>query len=331
MNNAKPMVLVTGGAGYIGSHVVLALVQCGIPCVVLDDLSTGNRPLVPANVPFVEGDVGDKEQVRAICREYGVTAVMHFAGRIVVPESVSQPLRYYEENVCHSRALIEAVVAEGVRDFVFSSSASVYGEPTTASVDETAPPAPMSPYGTTKLMVEWILRDTAAATDLRYAALRYFNVAGADPKGRSGQIVRKATHLIKVACEVACGARSRITVFGDDYGTPDGTCIRDFIHVSDLADAHLAALDYLGGGGESTVLNCGNGRGYSVREVLRAMEAVTGNPLPSDIGPRRPGDVETLIADPAKAQSLLGWSAKHTDLEFIVRTALDWERRQRGS
>ena len=323
----NPMVLVTGGAGYIGSHVVRALLDRNISCVVLDDLSTGHRSLVAEGVPLVEGDVGDARLVRTLCREYSVTAVMHFAGRIVVPESVSQPLRYYEENVCRSRTLIEAVLAEGVTRFVFSSSAAVYGEPSVAMVDETVPAVPASPYGATKLMVEWILRDVAAASDLRYTALRYFNVAGADPDGRCGQVVPDATHLIKVACEVACGKRPRMTVFGGDYGTRDGTCVRDFIHVSDLADAHLAALDYLEGGGDSAVLNCGNGRGYSVLEVLRAVEAVTGAPLAHGIGPRRPGDVETLIADPAKARALLGWSARHTDLDFIVRTALDWERR----
>src|SRR5215468_907271 len=283
-------VLVTGGAGYIGSHAVRALCTAGIPTIVLDDLSTGSALLVPPNVPLLQGNIGQRALVADTLKRYDVDSVIHFAASIVVPESVERPLDYYRNNVTNSLHLIEACVAHGVRYFIFSSSAAVYGQPATVPVSEDAPTAPLNPYGTTKLMVEWVLRDTAAAHRLRYAALRYFNVAGADAEGRAGQVSRESTHLIKTACEAALGARPEIAIYGTDYPTPDGTCIRDYIHVSDLADIHVLALRRLQAGGGSFVANCGYGRGYSVREVLSAVERIHGQPLNVREAARRPGD-----------------------------------------
>jgi UDP-glucose 4-epimerase len=319
-------VLVTGGAGYIGSHVVLALADAGWPMVVVDDLSTGRRDLVPAGVPFVEGNVGDEPLIRRVLDDHGCAAVLHFAGSIVIPESVADPLKYYGNNTGVSRNLIEACVAAEVSTFVFSSTAAVYGMPTSVPIEEDAPLQPINPYGASKLATEWMLRDTAAATGLRFAALRYFNVAGADRAGRSGQCSRESTHLIKIACETAIGKRARMSVYGDDYETLDGTCVRDFIHVSDLASAHLAALDHLLGGGEDLVLNCGYGHGFSVRQVLAAVERAAGSPLPVDIAARRPGDAPELIADARRLGDRLGWTPAHDDLDVIVESALAWER-----
>ena len=323
-------VLITGGAGYIGSHAVLACRDADIPVVVLDDLSSGRRERLPEDVPFVAGDAGDGALVRELIDSHGVTAVVHFAGSIVVPESVADPLKYYRNNTCASRSLIEACVEAGVRRFVFSSTAAVYGMAETVPIPEDAPTAPINPYGASKLMTEWILRDTAAVADFRYAALRYFNVAGADPEARSGQATRAPTHVIEVASHAALGLRDGFEIFGDDYDTPDGTCIRDYIHVSDLAAAHLLALRHLAGGGPSVVLNLGNERGFSVREVVEAMQRVSGRNFPVRIGPRRPGDPARLIADATRARDLLGWRPQRGDLDTQIADAWRWHRKQRG-
>jgi len=320
-------VLVTGGAGYIGSHVVWALRDAGHSVVALDDLSAGSRKVIPGDVVFIEGDVGNGEAVAALIERHRIEAVMHFAGSIVVPESVRNPLEYYRNNTVASRSLIDNCVHNGVRHFVFSSTAAVYGVPAVVPITEDMPTAPINPYGASKLMTEWMLRDTAAAHDLTYVSLRYFNVAGADPQGRAGQSTRVATHLIKIACEAAAGRRDHVQVFGSDYETPDGTCIRDYIHVSDLADAHLRALDHLLSGGASLVLNCGYGRGLSVLEVLAAVERAAGKPLDVRKAPRRPGDPPALVADAGKLRKALAWQPRLDDLDVIVRTALDWERR----
>ena len=321
---AKDTVLITGGAGYIGSHAVRAFQAAGYPVVVLDDLSTGNAEMVPDQVPLIVGNAGDSPFVAKLLAEHKVGAVIHFAGSIIVPESVADPLKYYRNNTGVSRDLIETCVASGVERFVFSSTAAVYGDPQTVPIPETAPTEPVSPYGTSKLMTEWVLRDTAAATKLRYVALRYFNVAGADPEGRCGQVVKNATHLIKVACEVALGRRESMDLFGEDYDTPDGTCVRDFIHVSDLAAAHVDALEHLEKG-ENLVLNCGYGHGFSVRQVLDTLEKIHGAPLSVRNAPRRPGDSVTVVADVSRLRATLPWKPRYDDLEFIVRTALEWE------
>ena len=323
----RPPLLVTGGAGYIGSHMVLALADAGWPMVVVDDLSTGRRDLVPADVPFVEGNVGDGSLMRHVIADHGCAAALHFAGSIVIPESVADPLKYYRNNTGASRVLIEACVAAGLSAFVFSSTAAVYGMPDAVPVSEDAPLLPINPYGASKLATEWMLRDTSAATGLRFAALRYFNVAGADAAGRSGQCGHQASHLIKIACETAVGKRSRMSVYGDDYATPDGTCVRDYVHVSDLATAHLAALDHLLARGDNLVLNCGYGRGYSVRQVLAAVERAAGAPLSVDGVARRPGDAPELVADPGRLCRQLDWTPAHDDLDVIVESALAWERR----
>ena len=319
-------ILVTGGAGYIGSHVVLKLRERGENVVVLDDLSTGFRQAVP-DVPLVVASVGDREQVLATMRAHGVDTVMHFAAHTIVPESVSNPLKYYGNNTCATRNLLQCSLETGVCHFVFSSTAAVYGIPPEGYADESSPTVPINPYGTSKLMSEWMLRDLAAASSMRYVSLRYFNVAGSDPAGRIGQATRAATLLVKVACEAAVGKRPYVSIFGTDYPTPDGTGVRDYIHVEDLAMAHLDALDYLRAGGRSEVLNCGYGHGYSVRQVLASVERVSGRPLSIREEPRRPGDPPTLIARADKIRSLLGWKPRLDDLDTIVRTSLQWEQR----
>jgi UDP-glucose 4-epimerase len=318
-------ILVTGGAGFIGSHMVLALLDAGEKVVVLDNLSTGFRWAVPPSATLVVGDAGDQDLVRTVIRKDGITAIVHFAGSIVVPESVADPLGYYNNNTVKSRALMEAAVATGIRHFIFSSTAAVYGNPAENPVGETAQTAPMSPYGWSKLMTEIMLADAARAHDFRYAALRYFNVAGADPKGRSGQSTPRATHLIKVACETALGRRPFMEVFGTDYPTQDGTCIRDYIHVTDLIRAHVAALDYLRAGGSSDVFNCGYSRGFSVLEVIDAVKRVSGVDFEVRLSPRRPGDPAAIVAGSEKIRERLGWRPELDDLDQIVRHALAWE------
>jgi len=318
-------ILVTGGAGYIGSNMTLALLDAGREVVVLDNLSKGPRAAVPAAAAFVEGDVGDQALVGRLIAEHGVTAVLHFAGSIVVPESVTEPLKYYDNNTGRTRALIEACVRGGLGQFIFSSTAAVYGMPEVSPTPEDAPLAPISPYGASKMMSERMLMDTAAAHDLRYGILRYFNVCGADPAGRAGQREPQGTHLIKAAVETALGRRPELVVNGTDFPTRDGTAIRDYIHVTDLAQAHLAALAHLEAGGDSLLFNCGDGHGYTVREVVAAVEAELGRKLSVRDGPRRAGDPAVLIADVRRVGQLLGWRPKFDDLRFIVRTALDFE------
>ncbi|WP_375460324.1 UDP-glucose 4-epimerase GalE [uncultured Enterovirga sp.] len=323
-------VMVTGGAGYIGSHMVLALLDRGERVVVLDDLSTGFASAVPDGVDLVVGDMGDPDLVGRAMADQKVEALAHFAARIVVPESVADPLGYYLNNTAKSRTLIETAIRSGVRQMIFSSTAAVYGETSSEPVGEDVAPAPVSPYGRSKLMTEWMLADAAVAHDLRYVALRYFNVAGADPAGRSGQSTPAATHLIKVAAQAALGQRPRLEVFGTDYPTHDGSCLRDYIHVSDLADAHLVALDHLRGGGASLTLNCGYGRGYSVLEVIEVVKRVSGVDFPVTLSPRRPGDPPAIVARAERIRSELGWCPSRDDLEGIVRGALAWERHLAG-
>jgi UDP-glucose 4-epimerase len=319
-------VLVTGGAGYIGSHMVWALLDAGEDVVVIDRLSTGFRWAIAPEARFYLGDIADTALLDRIFAENQIDAIIHFAGSIIVPESVSDPLAYYENNTVKSRALIASAVKHGVPHFVFSSTAAVYGTPEgTDPVTEDATLHPESPYGSSKLMTETMLRDTAKAHDFTFTALRYFNVAGADPRGRTGQSTVGATHLIKVAGEAALGKRSHIDVFGTDYPTPDGTCIRDYIHVSDLANAHLKALERMRGGGSSLIANCGYGRGFSVIEVLETVKKVHGKDFDIRYAGRRPGDAVLIVANPALAKQELHWVPEHDDLEFIVRTALDWE------
>jgi UDP-glucose 4-epimerase len=320
-------VLVTGGAGYIGSHAVLALRDAGRGVVVLDDLSSGRRRVVPPEVPFIEGDVGDRALVERILREHAITAVMHFAASIIVRESVADPLKYYENNTVATTRLLQACVANGVGEFIFSSTAAVYGNADEVPIPEDAPKQPINPYGASKLMCEGMLRDVGQAHPFRYVTFRYFNVAGADPQGRSGESEPAPMHLTKVACETALGKRAEIQVYGTDFPTPDGTCLRDYIHVTDLAEAHVQALRYLEAGGSSATLNCGYGHGYSVREVLAAVEQVTGRPLPQRDGPRRPGDPPELVAAADRVREVLGWRPRYDDLGFIIRTAFEWERR----
>jgi len=319
-------ILVTGGAGYIGSHVVLQLVEAGEQVVVVDDLSTGFREAV-IGAELIVGNVGDRTLMADVLREHEVDTVMHFAARTIVPESVADPLRYYGNNTCATRNLLECCRDAAVTQIVFSSTAAVYGIPEGGRAREDTPNAPINPYGSSKLMSEWMLRDLAAAGGPRYVALRYFNVAGCDPAGRIGQSTKNATLLVKVACEAALGKRSRLSVFGTDYDTPDGTGVRDYIHVDDLARAHLDALKYLRDGGDSTVLNCGYGHGYSVREVLDAVGRAHGAPVPFVEEARRAGDPPSLVAASDKIRTTLGWTPRHDDLDFIARTALAWERK----
>ena len=323
-------VLVTGGAGYIGSHMTLNLLDRGDDVVVLDNLSTGVRGLVAQGATFIQGDIRDDRLVRDILTGHKVEAVIHFAGSVVVPESVENPLLYYANNTSASRDLIESCVACGVSKFIFSSTAAIYGVTNEPSIAEDAVKAPASPYGRSKLMTEWMLEDTAHAHDFRYVALRYFNVAGADPKGRSGQSTPRATHLIKRACQAALGRVPNLGIFGTDYPTPDGTGIRDYIHVADLIGAHALALDHLRGGGDSRIFNCGYGHGFSVREVIAAVERVAGIHLPVQELPRRAGDPPNIVSNPAKLKRELGWVPKHDNLDEIVKNALAWESRLNG-
>jgi len=321
-------VLVTGGAGYIGSHAVLALRDAGWPVTVIDNLATGFRFAVPEEVPFYEGDIADADLLARIFAEQGTRAVMHFAGSVVVPESVADPLKYYLNNTVKSRALIEAAVARGVPHLIFSSTAATYGVPEVSPVTETTPQRPINPYGWSKLMTERMLADTAAAHPLNYCALRYFNVAGADPRGRSGQSTAGATHLIKVAVEAALGKRDSVAVFGTDYETPDGTGVRDYIHVSDLAAAHVLALEALiAAPDRSLAMNCGYGRGFSVLEVLDAVDRVTNRTIERVVSGRRAGDPDSLISDPSLLKATLPWRPAHTELDEIVAHALAWERK----
>jgi UDP-glucose 4-epimerase len=319
-------VLVTGGAGYIGSHMVLNLCDSGEDVVVLDNLVTGFDWAIDGRARFESGDAGNIEQVLGLIEKYGITEIVHFAGSIVVPESVTNPLKYYANNTATSRNLIEAAVKGGVKHFIFSSTAAVYGMTGLAPVVEDTPLNPMSPYGRSKLMTEWMLADVAAAHPMTYGVLRYFNVAGADPGKRSGQSTPEATHLIKVACQTALGQREKMNIFGTDYETPDGTCVRDYIHVTDLIAAHALLLKHLREGGDSTTLNCAYGRGYSVREVVDTVRRISGVDLRADEAPRRAGDPASITATGEKVRQLLGWVPQHDDLSEIVETAYGWER-----
>ncbi len=319
--------LVTGGAGYIGSHMVLDLLETGEKIVILDDLSTGFPWLVPQGVTLVEGDIGDKALLSKVISNHQIDAIAHFAAKIVVPDSMSDPLGYYLNNTSKARTLIEAAVDGGVKHFIFSSTAAVYGETREMPVTEDSPPAPVSPYGRSKLMVEWMLEDASRAYGLNAMILRYFNVAGADPRGRSGQATPRATHLIKTAAEAATGRRAGMSIFGTDYPTPDGTCIRDYIHVSDLARAHVLALDYLRAGGKGTVINCAYGHGSSVSEVIDTVKRISGVDFPVTLDERRAGDPPEIVATGEKIRSLLGWQPRFDHLDTIVTHALAWEKR----
>ncbi|MBA3510641.1 UDP-glucose 4-epimerase GalE [Sphingomonas sp.] len=327
----KSPVLVTGGAGYIGSHAVLALRDAGWPVAVIDDLSNGTRDVVPDGVPFFEGSIADRALVDRIFRDQRIGAILHFAGSIVVPESVDKPLEYYANNTLASHALTSAAVAAEVRHIVFSSTAAVYGEPERVPIEEDDPKQPINPYGASKLMTERMLADAAAAHPLNYAALRYFNVAGADPDMRAGQVGKGSTHLIKVAVEAAVGKRDHVAVFGTDYATRDGTCVRDYVHVTDLAAAHVVALERLiERPRENLVLNCGYGTGLSVLEVLDNLDRVVGTPVPRREMPRRPGDPPELVASNRALVETLDWNPGFADIETIVAHALEWERRLLG-
>ena len=323
-------VLVTGGAGYIGSHMVHELVEAGESVTVLDNLSTGFRFLIPASVHFVSGSTGDRALVGEIIARQGVTAIIHFAASIVVPESVADPLGYYGNNTMNTCALLDTAIKAGVRQVIFSSTAAVYGTPDETPVRENAPTVPISPYGTSKLMSEIMLHDAGKAHGLRFVVLRYFNVAGADPKMRTGQATPAATHLIKIACETAIGKRSKMEVFGTDYPTPDGTCIRDYIHVTDLVQAHSAALGYLRSGGTSATFNCGYGRGSSVFEVIDAVRRASGRQFHVETSGRRPGDAAALVANVDRIRAALPWRPRFQNLDTIVAHALAWEKQLAG-
>jgi UDP-glucose 4-epimerase len=319
-------VLITGGAGYIGSHMVLELLDAGEQVVVLDNLATGFRSAVPEGVPLIVGDTGDQLLVSGLLREHDVHAIIHFAASVIVPDSVRDPLAYYRNNTVNSRALIECAVNGGVKHFIFSSTSAVYGNPSKLPVSEDTPTLPISPYGSSKLMTEIILRDASNAYGFDHVSLRYFNVAGADPKGRAGQSTKAATHLIKVAVEAALGLRTKLEVFGTDYPTADGTCIRDYIHVTDLCGAHLDALRYLRAGGRSLTLNCGYGRGFSVLEVLDTVKRVSGVDFTVVNAARRPGDPAQIVAESRLIRQALGWHPRFDDLPTIIAHALSWER-----
>jgi UDP-glucose 4-epimerase len=323
----RSRVLVTGGAGYIGSQMVHDLIDAGERVVVLDNLSTSHRWSVPEIAPLAIGETGDQALVTRLIREHDVETIIHFAASIVVPDSVRDPLGYYRNNTVNSRALIETAIQCGVRHFIFSSTAAVYGNPAAVPVAEDAPTLPMSPYGWSKLMTEIMLRDASHAHGMGHVILRYFNVAGADPRGRTGQSTPAATHLIKVAAETALGLRPKLEIFGTDYPTPDGTCIRDYIHVSDLAGAHLLGLRYLRSGGAPLTLNCGYGHGFSVREVIETVKRVSGSDFEVANAPRRKGDPARIVAASARIRDALGWSPRYDDLSAIVGHALGWERR----
>ena len=324
----KPNVLVTGGAGYIGSHAVLALKDAGWRVAVIDDLSNGSRSVVPDDVPFYQGSIAETVLLDSILDECGIGAIMHFAGSIVVPESVEKPLDYYRNNTVASHALVSTAVGAGVRHILFSSTAAVYGAPERVPIGEDDAKVPINPYGASKLMTERMLEDASAAHSFNYGALRYFNVAGADPQGRAGQIGKGSTHLIKVAVEAAVGKRGHVTVYGTDYPTPDGTCIRDYIHVSDLAAAHVATLERLiDQPGENSVMNCGYGQGLSVLEVLDSVDRVNGTPVPRQLGDRRAGDPPQLVASNARMLETLDWRPAYADIDMIVAHALSWERK----
>lgn len=321
-------VLITGGAGYIGSHMTHHLLEAGEDIVVLDNLSTGVEKNLPKNISFACGDVADPLLVSKLIDTHKIDSVIHFAGSVVVPESVEKPLDYYANNTCGARTLIETCVRNGVANFIFSSTAAVYGSPPVIPVSEDGPTIPMSPYGRSKLMTEWMLQDTAAAHPLKFGILRYFNVAGADPKGRTGQSTPRATHLIKRACQVATGQASHLTIFGTDYDTPDGTGVRDYIHVSDLVDIHHRVLNHLRTGSQSLLINCGYGRGFSVREVAATVQRIAGKEIKIEEAPRRPGDLASVVANTGKLSKLLNWKPKYDDLDTIVTTALNWERKE---
>ena len=331
-------ILVTGGAGYIGSHTCRQLIDAGHVIVVIDNFYSGHRWAVPEQATLIEGDVGNRDLTYKALQKHEIDAVIHFAGHIVVPESVQDPIKYYRNNTVASCNLIQACVDAGVAKFIFSSTAAVYGIPATLPVREDSPTAPINPYGTSKLATEWILRDLAASFDdqepkgsLRYVALRYFNVAGARLDGTLGQATPEATHLIKVASQAACGLRDRVTIFGTDYPTEDGTCIRDYIHVDDLAVAHLAALDYLDAGGTSTVLNCGYGTGFSVRQVLKTVKAVSNVDFAVEEGPRRPGDPPSLVAGAQRIRDILDWQPQYQDIKVICTSAYNWEKNYKNT
>jgi len=326
-------VLVTGGAGYIGSHMVLALVEAGESVVVIDNLSTGFSAFLPEGVPLFIGDAGDENLVEGVIEQHGVDSIIHFAGSVVVSDSMRDPLGYYRNNTMTTRSLLNAAVRRGIERFIFSSTAAVYGNQEQMPVTEIAPTRPLSPYGFSKLMSEIMLHDVATAHSMKYIVLRYFNVAGADPQGRVGLATVGATHLLKVAVETATGQRAKIDVFGTDYPTPDGSCIRDFIHVSDLAQAHRAALTYLRAGGNSTTLNCGYGRGYSVIETIEAVRRISSRNLAVQYAARRPGDIMTMVADTSRLRSLLDWTPQYDNIDTIATHALAWEEkllRERG-
>jgi UDP-glucose 4-epimerase len=323
-------VLVTGGAGYIGSHTVLALAEAGEDVVVIDDLSTGFSAYLPEGVPLFIGDAGDENLVEGVIAQHNIESIIHFAGSVVVPDSMRDPLGYYRNNFMTARSLLNVAVKRGISRFIFSSTAAVYGNPDQVPVPEHAPTRPLSPYGSSKLMTEIMLHDVAAAFGMQYVVLRYFNVAGADPQARIGLATVGATHLLKIAVEAATGQRAKIDVFGTDYATPDGSCIRDFIHVTDLSQAHRSALAYLRRGGASTTLNCGYGRGYSVLETIDAVRRVSGRSFAVQYAPRRPGDIMTMVADTTRIRSILDWKPQYEDLETIAAHALAWEEKLYG-
>jgi UDP-glucose 4-epimerase len=320
-------VLVTGGAGYVGSHMVQALAEAGQDVVVIDNLSTGFSAFLPDGIPLFIGDAGDENLVEGVIASHGVESIVHFAGSVVVPDSMRDPLAYYRNNTMTTRSLLNAAVKSGIKRFIFSSTAAVYGNPDQVPVPEHAPTRPLSPYGSSKLMTEIMLHDTASAHGIDYVVLRYFNVGGADPLARIGLATVGATHLLKIAVEAATGQRAKIDVFGTDYPTPDGSCIRDFIHVADLAQAHRAALAYLDGGGSSVTLNCGYGRGYSVLETIEAVKRASGRNFAVQYAPRRPGDIMTMVADTSRIRSMLDWTPQYDDLDTIARHALAWEEK----